>query len=393
MVPEGKDPVQSEPGRVDSLTSMPVEQNGNNRGDSSEISVEPRGTTEQGEESLPAGGESLVARENASTGVTSSSALSWAVEEDGILDLTSAQLHDLKDVELSASLIELDLTANRLTKLDERIGQMTLLKKLSLRQNLYEDAAVESLTRWPALFGLQELVLRDNRLTKVPMLEVFSFLTVLDVSFNKISSMKGIAEVTDKLKELYLSNNAVVEIVEVEHLKELQILELGANRVREMNGIQNLTQLKELWLGKNRIKTVDMCHLTGLTRISLQNNRLTSMLGFQECVLLEELYLSNNFISVMEGLSTLTKLRILDVSSNQLEAIQDIVNLTKLEDLWLNDNRISSLDELETALEGVKGSLTTIYLVRNPCARNLEYVRILRAMMPKLIQIDSQFFD
>ncbi|CAM6101511.1 unnamed protein product [Calypogeia fissa] len=364
MVPEGKEPI-------------PVDQNGNNRG-----TTEVRGE-------LPPAGESVPAGENRSTRVTPP----WALEEDGILDLTSAQLHDLKDVELSPSLIELDLTANRLTKVDERIGQMTLLKKLSLRQNLFQDAAVETLRRWPALFGLQELVLRDNNLTKVPILEVFACLTVLDISFNKISSMKGISQVTDKLKELYLSNNDMVEITEVDHLKELQILELGANRIRELNGIQNLTQLKELWLGRNRIKTVDMCGLKSLTRISVQNNRLTSMLGFQECVLLEELYLSNNFISVMEGLSTLTKLRILDVSTNKLETIQDIGNLNKLEDLWLNDNNISSLDELETALQGVKGSLTTIYLMRNPCARNLEYVRILRAMMPTLIQIDSQFFD
>lgn len=352
------------------------------------LSVEP-GTIERVE--LPPAEDQAVG-ENRSNGVPSSSAVPWAIEEDGILDLTSAQLHDLKDVELPESLIELDLTANRLTEVDERIGQMTLLKKLSLRQNLFEDAAAESLTRWPALFGLQELVLRDNKLAKVPPVRAFSSLTVLDVSFNKITSMKGLSQASEKLKELYLSNNGVVEIVEVEHLKELQILELGANRVREMNGIQQLTQLKELWLGRNRIRTVNMCGLTGLKRISVQNNRLTSMLGFQECVLLEELYLSNNYITEMEGLSTLTQLRILDVSSNKLEGIKDIGNLTLLEDLWLNDNSISSLEELETALEGVKGSLTTIYLLRNPCARNLEYIRILRAMIPRLVQIDSQFF-
>lgn len=81
-----------------------------------------------------------------------------AVEEDGsstVLDLTSYQLHDLESVELSPSLTELDLTANRLSTLDPRIGQLSNLKKLSFRQNLVEDAAVELISRSDALSGLE----------------------------------------------------------------------------------------------------------------------------------------------------------------------------------------------------------------------------------------------
>lgn len=315
-------------------------------------------------------------------------------EEDGILDLTSSQLHNLKEVDLPPTLVELDLTANRLTELDERIGQMSMLKKLSLRQNLFEDSAVEALTRWPPVFGLEELVLRDNRLTRIPVVDAFTNLIVLDVSYNKISSMMGLSKASPLVREVYLSSNAIQKIEELDHLQNLQILELGSNKVRKMDGIEKLTQLKELWLGRNRLTTVNMCGLTSLTRISIQSNHLTSMRGFEACVLLEELYLSHNAITEMEGLSTLNKLRILDVSSNKLDAIKDIKNLSRLEDLWLNDNNIPSLDGIEAALEGVKNSLTVIYLERNPCARNNpDYVRKLRKMLPKLVQIDSQFFD
>lgn len=75
-----------------------------------------------------------------------------------LLDLTSFQLHDLDAVELPQFLTELDLTANRLSSLDSRIAQLSNLKKLSLRQNLIEDAGVEPLSRWDALSGLEVFI-------------------------------------------------------------------------------------------------------------------------------------------------------------------------------------------------------------------------------------------
>lgn len=71
------------------------------------------------------------------------------------LDLTSFQLHDLDEIELSPSLIELDLTANRLSFLDSRISLLSHLKKLSLRQNLFDDAGIESISRFSSVSGLQ----------------------------------------------------------------------------------------------------------------------------------------------------------------------------------------------------------------------------------------------
>lgn len=72
-----------------------------------------------------------------------------------LLDLSSFQLHDLDSVELPSTLTELDLTANRLSSLDARISNLSNLKKLSLRQNLMDDAAVEPISSWHALSGLQ----------------------------------------------------------------------------------------------------------------------------------------------------------------------------------------------------------------------------------------------
>ncbi|KAJ0977413.1 hypothetical protein J5N97_012887 [Dioscorea zingiberensis] len=318
-------------------------------------------------------------------------------EEEGdlsccCLDLTSFQLHDLVDVEIPEALVELDLTANRLSKLDPRISHLSQLRKLSLRQNLFNDEGVDPISRWDSISGLQELVLRDNKLSKIPDVSIFKSLLVFDVSFNEVSSLSGLSKVSNTLKELYVSKNEVTKMEELEHLHALQILELGSNKLRVMANLEALSNLQELWLGRNRIRTVNLCGLKCIKKISLQSNRLTSMAGFQECVALEELYLSHNGITKMEGLSTLVNLRVLDISTNKVTSINDINNLTRLEDLWLNDNQIASLEGIDLAVSGSREKLTTIYLERNPYASSQDYSSTLKQVFPNLQQIDSDIF-
>uniref|UniRef100_A0A2P2KAZ9 Protein phosphatase 1 regulatory subunit pprA-like n=1 Tax=Rhizophora mucronata TaxID=61149 RepID=A0A2P2KAZ9_RHIMU len=309
-----------------------------------------------------------------------------------VLDLSSFQLHNLDSVELSPSLTELDLTANRLSTLDPRIAGLSSLKKLSLRQNLIDDASMESFSQCHELSVLEELVLRDNKLMRIPDVGIFKSLLVFDVSFNEITSLHGLSNVSDTLKELYVSKNEVPVMEEIDHFHHLQILELGSNRLRVMENLQNLTDLQELWLGRNRIKIVNLCGLKCIKKLSLQSNRLTSMKGFEECAALEELYLSHNGIEQMEGLSTLVNLRVLDVSSNKLTSINDIQNLTQLEDLWLNDNRIESLEGIVEAVAGSRQTITTIYFENNPCAKSPSYTGTLRRVFPNIQQIDSNVF-
>ncbi|CAD5185325.1 unnamed protein product [Musa acuminata subsp. malaccensis] len=306
------------------------------------------------------------------------------------LDLTSFQLHDLREVEIPDDLVELDLTANRLSELDPRIHLLPQLRKLSLRQNLFDDKGVEPISQQKKLCN--ELVLRDNKLRNIPDVSIFKSLLLFDVSFNEISSLHGLSKVSDTLKELYVSKNEVNKIEELEHLHSLQILELGSNRLRVMENLQTLTNLQELWLGRNRIRMVNLCGLKCIRKISLQSNRLTSTMGFQGCITLEELYLNHNGIQKMEGLSTLENLRVLDISSNKLTVISDIDKLTRLEDLWLNDNQIASLEGTDVAVCGSRERLTTIYLERNPCASSPDYSTTLRQIFPNIQQIDSDIF-
>jgi Leucine-rich repeat (LRR) protein len=48
-----------------------------------------------------------------------------------------------------------------------------------------------------------------------------------------------------------------------------------------MEDLETLTNLQELWLGRNRIKAINLYGLKCIKKLSLQSNRLTSMLGLQ----------------------------------------------------------------------------------------------------------------
>lgn len=100
-----------------------------------------------------------------------------------VLDLTSFQLHDLDSVELPPTLTELDVTANRLSRLDPRIAQLSNLKKLSLRQNLIDDAAIEPISCWEVLCDLEVIPSSHVNLIRLTASFVAEKVTILNSTY------------------------------------------------------------------------------------------------------------------------------------------------------------------------------------------------------------------
>jgi hypothetical protein len=70
-----------------------------------------------------------------------------------------------------------------------------------------------------------------------------------------------------------------------------------------MENIEKLTNLEELWLGKNKIRKLECLDtFSKLKILSIQSNRITKMEGLEGLVNLEELYLSHNGLKKIEGL-------------------------------------------------------------------------------------------
>lgn len=62
--------------------------------------------------------------------------------------------------------------------------------------------------------------------------------------------------------------------------------------IQVMENLASLVNLQELWLGRNRIKAVNLCGLQCIKKLSLQSNRLTSMTGL-EVILLPTIIIFN----------------------------------------------------------------------------------------------------
>lgn len=316
-------------------------------------------------------------------------------------------------VDTKSKIIEINNV--RLFSLDEvELEKFTDCISLSLRKNL-----IHELSPFPEDLAarLEELDLFDNKIRKLRdffstircmgestlkenVTGAFGHLTKLDLSYNQIRNIGGLEPLASTLRELYLVENKIKEIKNLDSLLNLELLELGGNRIREIGpGLAKLTKLKQLWLGKNKIASIgtSLQTLVSLEILSLQANRLTSIepdnfLGPDANPHLRELYLSENGLKCIQNLGHLPMVQLIDFSFNPISVInEDVINprnMPQLIEFWLTDGKIEKWDELGK-LSGFKNTLRTVYLERNPIEEDKRYRDKVYMQLPFLEQIDS----
>merc|ERR1712071_556505 len=136
-------------------------------------------------------------------------------------------------------------------------------------------------------------------------------LNVLDMSYNVIRDMSPV-HFCPNLTELYLAQNKITEIKGLKNLTKLRKLDLGANRIRKMDEeeLSSLVNLEDLYLSHNNIGNRGASQPTGL---ALKFEKLTT----------------------------------LDLSRNRIANTKPFVHFESLEDLWLSGNKISTFDDIE----------------------------------------------
>ena len=103
------------------------------------------------------------------------------------------------------------------------------------------------------------------------------------------------------LKTLYLEQNAIADIENLDKLVNLRCLYLGKNMISVTVGLQMLTNLETLDLADNMIRTISgLSELPQLRTINISGNRLTT-------------------VDDIRDLAACPALQSLDVSSNKLE--------------------------------------------------------------------------
>ncbi|RMZ78338.1 hypothetical protein DV738_g3869, partial [Chaetothyriales sp. CBS 135597] len=284
---------------------------------------------------------------------------------------------------------EIELVHRRVSSIPAlRLERFKNLKRLCLRQNAIEKVELPA----SVADGLLELELYDNLIKHIDGFQDLKHLTTLDLSFNKIKTIKNISHMTS-LQELYFVQNRISKIENLDNLASVRMIELAGNRIREIENLEPLQSLEELWLAKNKITSIaNLSSLTSLRLLDLKSNRLRQIAGLDSLVNLEELYLSHNAIGKLEGLDNNPKLRILDISSNPIANLEKIAHLSKLEEFWASGCQISSFHEVERELRD-KENLETVYFEHNPLETNgpVVYRNKVRLALPQVKQIDATF--
>ncbi|XP_055069397.2 uncharacterized protein [Misgurnus anguillicaudatus] len=223
------------------------------------------------------------------------------------------------------------------------------LKGSKVRQTLQEACS-------PQLRGLH---FEENSLSVITN-DIFrpcAFLNELHIRNNKISTMyRSSFEGLQNLTELRLQNNKLMQLNQtLQHLPKLQILDLHLNYFDNTQPVKcsdfaNLTQLRVLYLYKNRIVRIKAClfkDLKNLDELAMDSNRLITVkkvftFGPRN---LRYLDLKKNKLSFIEknAFKALRSLLVLNLADNQILNIhpRGFAGMMNLVELQLSSNKIN----------------------------------------------------
>ena len=215
---------------------------------------------------------------------------------------------------------------------------------------------------------------------------------------NLISSLSGVETLTN-LEKLELYDNCMEELpsIELEPLGgKLLILDLSFNSIRSMAAVSCCPMLHELYMAQNKLKVVE--GLSGLTRLKILDlgaNRIRTLdssaeCGLSGCTSLESLWLGKNKIERIGGsavIGHLSLLKKLDIQNNRLTRIEPgEIPSARLEELYLACNGLTSLEGFwggDSSDSSPPAHLHTVDLSRNPIS-SLAGIQVLAPSLEEL---------
>ncbi|ERF69466.1 hypothetical protein EPUS_07281 [Endocarpon pusillum Z07020] len=270
--------------------------------------------------------------------------LSWASRLT-VLDISNNRLEQLKSAELDrlSSLVSIKMANNKLSELPAYFANFRHLRSLLMSSNNF--------TGFPGLIcGMKSLV-------------------DLDISFNKISALTNIGQITT-LERLWVTNNDLKGPLNETFKNMINLKEIDArfNGITNIDNATLLPNLETLLVGHNGISTfagsfpklrslvMDHCPVTSfdidspmptLISINLASAKLPSFKDsmFENMPNLQKLNLDkNHFINMPLQIGRLSKLEHFSIAKNPLNTIPpSIGNLTELRFLNLRECNLKSL--------------------------------------------------
>lgn len=215
---------------------------------------------------------------------------------------------------------------------------------------------------WKQLDSVTKLELNNNNITNIKGIEKFSQLTELNISNNNITDISGISKLGN-LSILEVYGNTIADITPISKLINLRVLNLAKNKLEDniddsenivTQKVRGLTNLVELDMSHNYLRyTEGLDKLTNLTTLNLYDNAIQDLSGLNNLVNLVTLKLGENNeqgarkIDNIDILNSLVNLKYLDFSENNVqEIIENITNLKNLEVLNLEKNQLTDISKL-----------------------------------------------
>lgn len=268
------------------------------------------------------------------------------------LSLNNSNIVDLSGLENFTSLNELNISNNKIVSLN-KISGLTNLRKISIYGNQIKD--ISSLS---GLTNLINLNASNNYIQDLSVVGNLTHLQHLDLHHNLIRQTSGIENLTE-LVELDLYDNLIENLSGVVNLPALTVLRLGENKsgagnIANLNNINTLTNLRELNFAQNKNSEI-LNYLSGLHNLeilNLEGNNVTDISALSRLTSLKELILYENQIANITPLFALNNLEVLVLGNNKISTISGVVTngqivWPNIKSLRINENNFNKNSEVE----------------------------------------------
>jgi protein phosphatase 1 regulatory subunit 42 len=280
-------------------------------------------------------------------------------------------------------------------KFYEQMGENNTPKMLSLRALISQegkgsDNNSES-TKKSEEEHKEELQFEEGTLSK----ELIERVSKKNVPFQpKRGKMRVYFE---KLTHLALDECNIDRIINLHYCTNLRVLYLYRNKISKIEGLYS-KYLTHIYLQHNQIEEIEgLSNLTNLQKLYLDNNCIQEVKGLKELCNLEELYISNQKLKKsqkmtfneesMRGISKC--LKILHASNNNIEELKPLSFLNSLVILNLSKNQISNFEHIQLILPS-NSQLHDLDLSGNPVTKLKKYrSRIIMSSSPILTNLDK----
>uniref|UniRef100_A0A669PK06 Leucine rich repeats and immunoglobulin like domains 1 n=1 Tax=Phasianus colchicus TaxID=9054 RepID=A0A669PK06_PHACC len=312
--------------------------------------------------------------------------------------------------ELPHGLRHVNLSYNKLTEIDpSAFAELLNLQEVQLNNN--ELTAIPSLG--PAASNVRALHLHHNRIRSIEasQLKPYVALETLDLSFNDITEIRnGCFPQGLHIKELYLGSNRIstLEPGAFDSLsRSLLTLRLSKNRITQLPvKAFRLPRLTQLELNRNRIRLIEGLTFQGLDSLEvlkLQRNNISKLTdgAFWGLAKMQVLHLDYNSLTEVNSgsLYGLSSLHQLHLSNNSISRINPDgwSFCQKLHELILSYNNLTRLDEGSLAdlggLHVLRLSHNSINHIAEGAFKGLKNLRVLTLFGNKIKSVAKKAFS